>query len=108
MEQYIVTGMTCAACQARVEKARALQRERFSGTGILCNAYMGTGELEQFCALDDKCSALMKSAYDRMGLTARSYHRILRVARTVADLDGSETIAPRHLAEAIQYRTFKL
>ena len=101
-------GESSAAIKARVEKARALQRERFSGTGILCNAYMGTGELEQFCALDDKCSALMKSAYDRMGLTARSYHRILRVARTVADLDGSETIAPRHLAEAIQYRTFKL
>jgi magnesium chelatase family protein len=101
-------GESSAAIKARVEKARALQRERFSGTGILCNAYMGTGELEQFCALDDKCSALMKSAYDRMGLTVRSYHRILRVARTVADLDGSETIAPRHLAEAIQYRTFKL
>ena len=61
-------------------------------------------ELDRFCALDGACQRLMKGAFDRMGLTARSYDRILRVARTIADLDGSETIQAPHLAEALQYR----
>ena len=64
--------------------------------------------MEAFCALDDAGSALMRAAYDAMGLTARSYDRILRVARTIADLDASEQIQPQHLAEAIQYRTLQL
>lgn len=61
-----------------------------------------------FCALDEACSGLMKAAFDSMGLTARSYDRILRVARTIADLEGSEEIHPQHLAEAIQYRATKI
>ena len=65
---------------------------------------MGPAELSRFCALDDACRAVMKGAFDRMGLTARSYDRILRVARTIADLDGAESIAVEHLAEALQYR----
>ena len=65
---------------------------------------MGQRELTQFCQLDGAGTALIKGAFDRMGLTARSYDRILRVARTIADLDGAESIAVDHLAEAIQYR----
>ena len=65
---------------------------------------MGPAELSRFCALDNACRAVMKGAFDRMGLTARSYDRILRVARTIADLDGAAAILAHHLAEAIQYR----
>jgi magnesium chelatase family protein len=69
---------------------------------------MGPAEMEACCSLDDAGSSLMRAAYDALGLTARSYDRILRVARTIADLDASETIQPQHLAEAIQYRTITL
>ena len=69
---------------------------------------MGPGEMRQHCALTDECAGLMKDAFESMGLTARSYDRILRVARTIADLAGSREIAPEHLAEAIQYRTYRL
>jgi len=90
----------------RVNAAREIQRRRYADTGFDCNAHIGSRQLEKYCALDAACESLMKSAYDRLGLTARSYDRILRVARTIADLAGSENIAPEHLAEAIQYRTF--
>ncbi len=72
-----------------------------------CNAHMGPAELQRCCTLDEGCQAVMKGAYERMGLTARSYDRILRVARTIADLEGSERIEIPHLAEAIQYRASK-
>ena len=90
--------------KARVNAARAIQTARFGPEGPDCNAHMGQVELSRFCALDGAGTALMKGAFDRMGLTARSYDRILRVARTIADLDGAEAIAVDHLAEAIQYR----
>ena len=93
-----------AAIRARVTAARARQTARFGEAGPACNAGMGQAELRAFCALDPAGEAIMKGAYDHMGLTARSYDRILRVARTIADLDGAEDIAPEHLAEAIQYR----
>ena len=69
---------------------------------------MGPKDMERCCALTSECSELMEQAYNAMGLTARSYDRILRVARTIADLDGSVEIRPAHLAEAIQYRTLDL
>ena len=89
------------AIRARVEAARGLQLER----GVDCNAHLAGQALRDTCALDGAGAALMKTAYDSMALSARSYDRILRVARTIADLDGSPGIQAPHLAEAIQYRT---
>ena len=90
----------------RVDFARDRQRERLAGSGVDCNAHMGPKELDSFCALSPDCSKLMQDAYKKMGLTARSYDRILRVARTIADLEGAADIGVGHLAEAIQYRTW--
>ena len=97
-------GESSAAIRERVVAARQRQTERFGSGGPACNAGMDQEALRRFCALDGAGQAIMKGAYDHMGLTARSYDRILRVARTIADLDGAENIAPEHLAEAIQYR----
>ncbi len=93
-----------AEIRKRVNAARAIQSRRFGACGPTCNAHMGQRELREFCRLDGAGEALMKGAFTRMGLTARGYDRILRVSRTVADLDGSETIETEHLAEALQYR----
>ena len=95
-----------ADIKKRVDAARERQHGRFSDTGADCNAHMSPREMESACALSPECSTLMEGAYTAMGLTARSYDRILRVARTIADLDGAEDIATKHLAEAIQYRTY--
>ncbi|MCC8357015.1 MAG: YifB family Mg chelatase-like AAA ATPase [Oscillospiraceae bacterium] len=100
-------GESSAAIRERVNTARAIQRRRFAGAGFEENARMTPAAMEQFCTLDEAGSGLMRSAFDALGLTARSYDRILRVARTIADLDNSEAIQPQHLAEAIQYRTFQ-
>ncbi len=88
----------------RVNAARKIQVARSGAGGASCNAQLGPEELNRFCALDDECQTMMKSAFERLGLTARSYDRILRVARTIADLDGAEGIELPHLAEALQYR----
>ena len=90
--------------RSRVNAARQVQQRRYEGTGVTCNAYMPAPMIGDFCRLDSAGDALMKSAFERMGLTARSHDRILRVARTIADLDGAEAIGPEHLAEAIQFR----
>ena len=97
-----------SAVKARVDAARKRQLERFGEGRGMCNARMGPDEMRRYCDLDDTGAALMKQAFETMGLTARSYDRILKVARTVADLDGSEEILPQHLAEAIQYRAVNL
>jgi magnesium chelatase family protein len=97
-------GESSSTVQSRVEAARELQRNRFKGTPIACNADMHPAEVRKFCALDDAGRSLIKSAMNQLQLSARAYHRILKLARTIADLAGAENIAPTHLAEALQYR----
>ena len=98
------TGESSTQIKERVDKARAIQAQRFGPDGPECNARMDGGDIARWCALGEACQTVMKGAYERLGLTARSYDRILRVARTIADLDNAEAIEVSHLAEAIQYR----
>jgi magnesium chelatase family protein len=97
-------GESSSAVRARVEAARARARERFAGSELTCNAEMRAGEVRRLCRLDDAGSALMRAAMQQLQLSARAFHRVLKVARTIADLSASETITPAHLAEALQYR----
>ncbi len=100
-------GESSESIKKRVESARVLQRERFkSETGT--NSKMGPQELREHIKLDSDCDKLLKDAFDSLNLTGRSYDRILRVARTIADLDGSSEIKPWHIAEAISYRSFNI
>jgi magnesium chelatase family protein len=80
------------------------QRERFSGTTLTANADMHPAQVRQYCVLDEPCRNLMRAAMNQLQLSARAYHRILKLARTIADLAGSAAISPLHLAEALQYR----
>lgn len=94
-----------AEIRKRVVAARAIQKERFSGTRITCNALITPDRLQEFCPMDDSAETLMKNVFDRLGLSARAYDRILKVARTIADLDSSEVIRKQHVAAASQYRS---
>ena len=100
-------GESSSVIRKRVQAARDIQTARFSNielSAVACNADMRIAEIRKFCQLDDASSSLMKSAMTQMNLSARAYHRLLKLARTIADLAGSETIQPPHLAEALQYR----
>lgn len=97
-------GEASAAIRERVCAARERQTRRLRGSRCTCNADMGAGEVQTYCALDTASQSLMRAAVRQLNLTARGYHRILKLARTIADLAGSESIGPAHLAEAIQYR----
>lgn len=97
-----------AAIKKRVNRARMVQNRRFGEHSGMCNATMGPNEIRNYCKLDDESDTLMRQAFDVFGLTARSYDRILKVARTIADLEGSRSITSDHIAEAIQYRTVEL
>ena len=99
-------GESSQAIRARVQAARDIQQLRFTNyqSDIICNADMRVGEIRQFCQLQDEGQSLMRAAMSQMNLSARAYHRILKLARTIADLAGSEEIQSAHLAEALQYR----
>ena len=97
-----------AQVRKRVNAAREVQKRRFAGTAVTCNAYMTPAMIGQYCQLDAAGEKVMQGAFDRLGLTGRSHDRILRMARTIADLDGAEHIEVQHLAEAIQYRSSNL
>lgn len=94
-----------AEIKKRVEKARAIQRDRYKGSNIFVNAYMTNAQVKKYCALDKTCETLLKNAFEKLSLSARASTRILKVARTIADLEGSENIRPQHITEAIQYRS---
>jgi len=98
------TPESSADVKKRVDAAREIQLKRYAGTEVSCNGQMMPSMVGQFCQLDAAGEKVMKSAFQRMGLTARSHDRILRLARTIADLEGVEHISAAHLAEAIQYR----
>jgi magnesium chelatase family protein len=98
-------GEPSAAIRERVEAARERQRQRFKGSsGLLSNADMGPAEVREYCRVDDAGKSLLRAAMQQLHMSARAYHRILKLARTIADLAGSEGIETAHLAEAIQYR----
>jgi magnesium chelatase family protein len=98
------TGESSAAIKERITRARAIQRERYAGTATVTNARLPDGEIGKHCALDEESQRLVEMAMERLGLSARAFTRILKVARTAADLDGDGQIRAAHVAEAIQYR----
>jgi magnesium chelatase family protein len=95
-----------AAIRARVERAREVQRQRFRGQpGLHANAHMGARDLRRHCRLSGPVESLLRDAVNRLGLSARAYHRVLKIARTIADLEGSADLSTAHVGEAIQYRS---
>ncbi len=97
-------GESSAAIRERVEKARQLQRERYKGSGVFSNSQLTSELMDKYCRLDSEASQLLRDAFETLGLSARAHNRILKVARTIADLAGAENIGLEHIAEAIQYR----
>lgn len=98
-------GEPSAKIRERVERARKLQQERLKGTGVSCNAQMNAAMTREICTATDGALKMLAAAFDKLGLSARAYDKILRVARTIADLEQSEVIETTHIAEAIQYRS---
>ena len=94
-----------ATIRARINKARRIQLQRLGASGRRTNSQMTSSDINKFCKLDRACSELLKESFEKLNLSARAYNRILKVARTIADLDGSQNIGARHIAESLQYRT---
>jgi len=99
------SGETSETIRARVDRAREVQLARFAGRKIFCNAQMSARDLKRFCKTDVSAEKLLETAMAKLGLSARAYTRILKVARTIADLDGVPDITAAQVAEAIQYRS---
>jgi magnesium chelatase family protein len=99
------TGEDSESIKTRVNRAREIQSRRFAGKKIYGNAQMSPRHLRKFCQIGDESRGLLEKAIDKLGLSARAYTRILKIARTIADLDGIEEIAAPHISEAIQYRS---
>lgn len=89
----------------RVNKARKIQSERFKGTNVTCNAQINSALINKVCVMSDSAISLLKLAFEKMSLSARAYNRILKVSRTIADMDNSEIIKSQHISEALQYRS---
>ena len=102
-------GESSSAVAERVARARRTQLARFAAAGtrhpVYCNAQMGPQLIRKFCPVTSQSDEILRAAIDRLGLSARAYHRVLKVARTIADLEGKESIQPSHITEAVQYRT---
>ena len=98
-------GDSSETIRERVVKAREIQLARFNGDGVFSNSAMSPKQIRTFCALDAQSEELLEKAMLRQGLSARAHDRILKVSRTIADLDGSENIQPNHISEAINYRS---
>jgi len=94
-----------AEIRDRVNKARKIQTERYKGTGITCNARLTPAMLKKYCVMSDEASKYLALSFERLGMSARAYDRILKVARTVADLAGSEIIEKEHIFSAISFRS---
>ena len=92
------------AIRERVNQAREIQLNRFKGTGIYCNSNMTQAQIKKYCQLDNTSKKLLERAFDKLGISARANNRILKLSRTIADLDHAEHIQAKHIAEAIQYR----
>ena len=99
------TEESSADIKERVNKARDIQRKRFAGTAIACNAKMTPKRTKDFCILSENANKMLKVSFEKLGLSARAYDKILRIARTIADLDNSDIIEMPHIAEALQYRS---
>jgi magnesium chelatase family protein len=100
----VKVGESSEAIRARVQAARDRQAVRFKGSALQCNADMGVGDVRTHCALGDAERSLMKAAMNQLNMSARAFHRVLKLARTIADLAGANAISTTHLAEALQYR----
>jgi len=98
------TGENSQEIRSRVNGARKIQLNRFKGQDFYFNAHMDTKEIKLFCQIDENGKKLLEMAVNRLGFSARAYTRVLKVARSIADLEGVEKISPQHLSEAIQYR----
>jgi magnesium chelatase family protein len=100
------TGESSKEIRERVNKARAQQLRRFHDKHkIYCNAHLGSKDIRKHCVIDEQSQSLLKTAIERFGLSARAYDKVLKVARTIADLEEKEDIRIEHVAEAIQYRS---
>ena len=98
-------GEPSAAIRERVNRAREIQNRRFAGTGISCNAHIPPALLHEVCTITPQALRLLRTAFEQLDLSARAFDRVMKVARTIADLEGCRDIEPKHAAEAVQYRS---